>query len=200
MIQLMKNRFSPGHKSSDYFENISVFVGTFNMGEVPPPRELGSWFSCQGEGATLPANSKFDMYVVGSQESGLPEKEWIAIIRFVSSKTKSFARMEIPTHCFFHHRRHIGEQYHLVATVSLWQIRIVMFVKPELKTKISHVQTSSVATVCCLHRLFYYSNANIFFFFVGHCKRPGKQGRRGDLSLPWEHLAVLCQCSLCCWC
>ncbi len=40
-------------------------------------------------------------------------------------------------------------QYNLqVGCVTLWQMRLVVFVKSELKTKISHVQTSSVATVC----------------------------------------------------
>uniref|UniRef100_A0A8C6XNZ3 phosphatidylinositol-3,4,5-trisphosphate 5-phosphatase n=1 Tax=Naja naja TaxID=35670 RepID=A0A8C6XNZ3_NAJNA len=40
LLQLMKNR----HSSQDEPDMISVFIGTWNMGSVPPPKNISSWF------------------------------------------------------------------------------------------------------------------------------------------------------------
>ena len=50
-------------------DHISVFVGTFNMGDAAPPVSLDSWLKSSGLGKTLPAalSQAHDMYVFGTQ-------------------------------------------------------------------------------------------------------------------------------------
>jgi phosphatidylinositol-3,4,5-trisphosphate 5-phosphatase 2 len=85
-----------------------------------------------------------DLYVIGTQESALSEKEWTAKVR---SAIMDFFGIEMHTvrftSLFFVHRRCILLQ---VLCVSLWAMRILVLVKPEYKHKITHVQHSSVKT------------------------------------------------------
>eukprot|EP00051_Salpingoeca_urceolata_P001310 m.39953 g.39953 ORF g.39953 m.39953 type:complete len:1013 (+) comp11326_c0_seq1:218-3256(+) len=126
MVQLTKNMLQPASAASgagEHFATRSFFIGSFNMAETTPPRDLSSWFNCQGDGITLPKPVKHDLYAIGTQESALSDKDWAFVIR-----------------------RHIGDDYQQVALVSLWQIRIAVFAKSSVFHEISHVQTSSVAT------------------------------------------------------
>lgn len=45
-----------------------------------PPNDISSWFMCQGSGRTLDDSVNaipHDIYVIGTQETGPPEKEWM---------------------------------------------------------------------------------------------------------------------------
>ena len=44
-----------------------------------PPSDISSWFMCNGQGRCLDGsvqNIPHDIYVVGTQETGMPEKDW----------------------------------------------------------------------------------------------------------------------------
>ena len=43
-----------GAESLPHHEQITLFVGTFNMGEAEPPQSMDQWIRCQGDGF-LPA-------------------------------------------------------------------------------------------------------------------------------------------------
>ena len=48
---------------------ISVFVGTWNMGDAGPPVDIGSWIQSLGMGKTLPValSQAHDVYAFGTQ-------------------------------------------------------------------------------------------------------------------------------------
>ena len=90
-----------------------------------PPKDLTQFIESQGDGMTLPmAGNRHDIYAIGTQEGSISEQAWVAAIK-----------------------QHTGDNYHTLAVVNLWQIRLVVLVRNSLKTRISHLQTSSVATV-----------------------------------------------------
>ncbi|NXY07529.1 SHIP2 phosphatase, partial [Pteruthius melanotis] len=148
----MKNK----HSHQDEPDMISVFIGTWNMGErgrgqptvgcqgpgvppdcavrpagsVPPPKNITSWITSKGLGKTLDEVTMaipHDIYVFGTQENSLGDKEWVDFLRTV---LKDFTEVE----------------YRPVAMQSLWNIKVVVLVKPEHENRISHVSTSSVKT------------------------------------------------------
>uniref|UniRef100_A0A8C4JZ92 phosphatidylinositol-3,4,5-trisphosphate 5-phosphatase n=4 Tax=Aves TaxID=8782 RepID=A0A8C4JZ92_DRONO len=126
LLQLMKNR----HSHQDEPDMISIFIGTWNMGSVPPPKSITSWFTSKGLGKTLDEATvaiPHDIYVFGTQENSLGDKEWVDFLRAV---LKDFTETE----------------YRPVAMQSLWNIKIAVLVKPEHENRISHVSTSSVKT------------------------------------------------------
>ena len=44
-----------------------------------PPTDISSWFLCNGQGRSLDKSVQaipHDIYVVGTQETGMPEKDW----------------------------------------------------------------------------------------------------------------------------
>ncbi|XP_054829565.1 phosphatidylinositol 3,4,5-trisphosphate 5-phosphatase 2 [Eublepharis macularius] len=126
LLQLMKNR----HSNHDEPDMISVFIGTWNMGSVPPPKNITSWFASKGLGKTLDEMTvtiPHDIYVFGTQENSMGDKEWVDFLRGV---LKEFTEME----------------YRPIAMQSLWNIKIAVLVKPEHENRISHVSTSSVKT------------------------------------------------------
>ncbi|KAK4829157.1 hypothetical protein QYF61_002422 [Mycteria americana] len=126
LLQLMKNK----HSHQDEPDMISVFIGTWNMGSVPPPKSITSWFTSKGLGKTLDEVTvaiPHDIYVFGTQENSLGDKEWVDFLRAV---LKDFTEVE----------------YRPVAMQSLWNIKVVVLVKPEHENRISHVSTSSVKT------------------------------------------------------
>ena len=65
LIQLIRNRL----RADEDKDHISVFVGTFNMGDAAPPVGIDSWLKSSGLGKTLPAalSQAHDMYVFGTQ-------------------------------------------------------------------------------------------------------------------------------------
>ncbi|NXO01680.1 SHIP2 phosphatase, partial [Rhinopomastus cyanomelas] len=122
----MKNK----HSHQDEPDMISIFIGTWNMGSVPPPKNITSWFTSKGLGKTLDEVTvaiPHDIYVFGTQENSLGDKEWVDFLRGV---LKDFTEVE----------------YRPVAMQSLWNIKVVVLVKPEHENRISHVSTSSVKT------------------------------------------------------
>ncbi|XP_063162100.1 phosphatidylinositol 3,4,5-trisphosphate 5-phosphatase 2 [Candoia aspera] len=126
LLQLMKNR----HSNQDEPDMISIFIGTWNMGSVPPSKNITSWFASKGLGKTLDemtVSIPHDIYVFGTQENSTGDKEWVDFMRSV---LKDFTEIE----------------YRLIAMQSLWNIKIAVLVKLEHENRISHVGTSSVKT------------------------------------------------------
>ncbi|KAK3697934.1 hypothetical protein QZH41_013014 [Actinostola sp. cb2023] len=126
LVQQVKNQDS----KNSTIEQISVFVGTWNLGDANPPENLGTWFKCQGHGATRDtdvAHFAHDIYAIGTQECSLSESNWLPKI-----KTELRELFHIDFKC--------------VGTCTLWGIRLVILVKPDHQNLISHVQQSSVKT------------------------------------------------------
>ncbi|NXF32166.1 SHIP2 phosphatase, partial [Nyctibius bracteatus] len=126
LLQLMKIQ----HSNLDEPDLISVYVGTWNMGSTPPPRSLASWLTSRGLGRTQDETTAcipHDIYVVGTQENSLGDREWVEFLR-ASLKTL------------------MAIDYRVVALQCLWSIKMVVLVKPEHERRISHVHTSSVKT------------------------------------------------------
>ncbi|KAM9600319.1 phosphatidylinositol 3,4,5-trisphosphate 5-phosphatase 2-like isoform 3-T3 [Morphnus guianensis] len=126
LLQLMKIQ----HSNLDEPDLISVYVGTWNMGSTPPPRSLASWLTSRGLGRTQDETTAcipHDIYVIGTQENSLGDREWVEFLR-ASLKTL------------------MAIDYRVVALQCLWSIKIVVLVKPEHERRISHVHTSSVKT------------------------------------------------------
>lgn len=126
LLQLMKNK----HSQQDEPDMISIFIGTWNMGSVPPPKSVSSWLTCRGLGKALDevtAGIPHDIYVFGTQENSVGDKEWVDFLRAVL-------------------KEYSDTEYRPVAMQSLWNIKVVVLVKPEHENRISHVSTSSVKT------------------------------------------------------
>ncbi|EDQ87577.1 uncharacterized protein MONBRDRAFT_27082 [Monosiga brevicollis MX1] len=122
-VRMLKMRHG-GHQLEDSrHSKLSIWIGTFNMGDVAAPNDLSSWFACQGQGRALPSNSEHDILAIGCQEAGMAEKDWLALVR-----------------------QHIGAGYQQLAFAKLLQIRLVVFVRDQHMNKVSHLQQSVVAT------------------------------------------------------
>lgn len=53
----------------------------FSPGDAMPPVDISSWFQCNGLGRSLDPSVQsipHDIYVVGTQETRMPEKDWHA--------------------------------------------------------------------------------------------------------------------------
>uniref|UniRef100_A0AAY5EZ54 phosphatidylinositol-3,4,5-trisphosphate 5-phosphatase n=1 Tax=Electrophorus electricus TaxID=8005 RepID=A0AAY5EZ54_ELEEL len=126
LLQLMKNK----HSNQDEPDMISVFIGTWNMGSVPSPKAIGSWLLSRGLGKTLDEMTvtiPHDIYVFGTQENSVCDKEWVENLR---AALRDYTELD----------------YKPVAVQTLWNIKIVVLVKPEHENRISHVGMSSVKT------------------------------------------------------
>ncbi|XP_052431656.1 phosphatidylinositol 3,4,5-trisphosphate 5-phosphatase 2A isoform X7 [Carassius gibelio] len=126
LLQLMKNK----HSNQDEPDMISIFIGTWNMGSVPAPKSLCSWILSRGLGKTLDEMAvtiPHDIYVFGTQENSVCEKEWVETLRCV---LKDYTEID----------------YKPIAVQTLWNIKIVVLVKAEHENRISHVGMSSVKT------------------------------------------------------
>ncbi|XP_057363219.1 phosphatidylinositol 3,4,5-trisphosphate 5-phosphatase 2 isoform X3 [Manis pentadactyla] len=126
LLQLMKNK----HSKQDEPDMISVFIGTWNMGSVPPPKSVTSWFTSKGLGKTLDevtVTIPHDIYVFGTQENSVGDREWLDLLR---GGLKELTDLD----------------YRPIAMQSLWNIKVAVLVKPEHENRISHVSTSSVKT------------------------------------------------------
>lgn len=127
LVQQMKHQ----HSKDMTRNQVSLFIGTWNMGNSNPPADMKLWLKCQGSGKTLdPSLAQFprDIYAFGTQECSVGEKEWITRIK--EQLKKLFPQKE----------------FLMVAACSLWSIRLVVFVNQDLKNMISHIQQSSVKT------------------------------------------------------
>ncbi|XP_053492627.1 phosphatidylinositol 3,4,5-trisphosphate 5-phosphatase 1 isoform X3 [Ictalurus furcatus] len=126
LLQQMKNK----HSDKAEPDMISLFVGTWNMGNASPPPNITSWFQSKGQGKTRDDTASqipHDIYVIGTQEDPLGEKDWIDIVRGTLRDITNISFKQI-------------------ATQTLWNIRIIVLAKPEHENRISHIFCDSVKT------------------------------------------------------
>ncbi|XP_064394235.1 phosphatidylinositol 3,4,5-trisphosphate 5-phosphatase 2-like [Halichondria panicea] len=124
LIQYIRNKMR-----QEEHDHVSIFVGTWNMGDAGPPAEISSWIRCNGMGKTLSTKLEHahDMYVFGTQETSVSEKDWFSILKQTLKTLYSI-------------------DYEKVTSQTLWGIRCLILVKSEHSNKISHVQVSQVRT------------------------------------------------------
>ncbi|XP_072246198.1 phosphatidylinositol 3,4,5-trisphosphate 5-phosphatase 1 [Leuresthes tenuis] len=126
LLQQMKNK----HSEKPEPDMITVFVGTWNMGNAGPPQNIDSWFQCKGQGKTQDDTADHiphDLYVIGSQEDPLGEREWAETVKGVLRNITNISFKQVAIH-------------------TLWSIRIMILAKPEHENRISHVFSDSVKT------------------------------------------------------
>ncbi|KAM9663862.1 phosphatidylinositol 3,4,5-trisphosphate 5-phosphatase 1 isoform 1-T1 [Trichechus inunguis] len=126
LLQQMKNK----HSEQPEPDMITIFIGTWNMGNAPPPKKITSWFLSKGQGKTRDDSADYiphDIYVIGTQEDPLGEKEWLEILKHSLQEITSMTFKTMAIH-------------------TLWNIRIVVLAKPEHENRISHVCTNNVKT------------------------------------------------------
>uniref|UniRef100_A0A8C0PEA5 phosphatidylinositol-3,4,5-trisphosphate 5-phosphatase n=2 Tax=Canis lupus familiaris TaxID=9615 RepID=A0A8C0PEA5_CANLF len=126
LLQQMKNK----HSEQPEPDMITIFIGTWNMGNAPPPKKITSWFLSKGQGKTRDDSADYiphDIYVIGTQEDPLGEKEWLEILKHSLQEITSMTFKTIAIH-------------------TLWNIRIVVLAKPEHENRISHICTDNVKT------------------------------------------------------
>ncbi|XP_006866867.1 PREDICTED: phosphatidylinositol 3,4,5-trisphosphate 5-phosphatase 1 [Chrysochloris asiatica] len=126
LLQQMKNK----HSEQPEPDMITIFIGTWNMGNAPPPKKITSWFLSKGQGKTRDDSADYiphDIYVIGTQEDPLGEKEWLEILKQSLQEITSMTFKTMAIH-------------------SLWNMRIVVLAKPEHENRISHICTDNVKT------------------------------------------------------
>ncbi|XP_028923186.1 phosphatidylinositol 3,4,5-trisphosphate 5-phosphatase 1 isoform X1 [Ornithorhynchus anatinus] len=126
LLQQMKNK----HSEQPEPDMITIFIGTWNMGDAPPPKKITSWFLSKGQGKTRDDSADYiphDIYVIGTQEDPLGDKEWLEILKHSLQEITSIS-------------------FKVIAVHTLWNIRIVVLAKPEHENRISHICTDTVKT------------------------------------------------------
>uniref|UniRef100_K7F2C1 phosphatidylinositol-3,4,5-trisphosphate 5-phosphatase n=1 Tax=Pelodiscus sinensis TaxID=13735 RepID=K7F2C1_PELSI len=126
LLQQMKNK----HSEQPEPDMITIFIGTWNMGDAPPQKKITSWFLSKGQGKTRDDSADYiphDIYIIGTQEDPQGEKEWLEILR------KSLQEIT-------------NISFKVIAIHTLWNIRIVVLAKPEHENRISHICTDNVKT------------------------------------------------------
>nr|XP_015216796.1 PREDICTED: phosphatidylinositol 3,4,5-trisphosphate 5-phosphatase 1 isoform X2 [Lepisosteus oculatus] len=126
LLQQMKNK----HSNKAEPDMITIFIGTWNMGSASPPGNITSWFKSKGQGKTRDDTADHiphDIYVIGTQEDPLGEREWMETIKTTLREVTSINFKPIANH-------------------TLWNIRIVVLAKPEHENRISHIFSDSVKT------------------------------------------------------
>ncbi|XP_020487590.1 phosphatidylinositol 3,4,5-trisphosphate 5-phosphatase 1 [Labrus bergylta] len=126
LLQQMKNK----HSEKPEPDMITVFVGTWNMGNAGCPHNINSWFQCKGQGKTQDDTADqipHDFYVIGTQEDPLGEREWSDTVKGVLRNITNISFKQVAIH-------------------TLWNIRIIVLAKPEHENRISHVFSDSVKT------------------------------------------------------
>ncbi|XP_022093865.1 phosphatidylinositol 3,4,5-trisphosphate 5-phosphatase 2B-like isoform X2 [Acanthaster planci] len=132
LIQYMKM----SHSYSKEVDQISVFIGTWNMGAAMPPTNITSWLTCQGQGKTRDpsmAAMPHDIYVIGTQEfksAAINDKDWISRVKMEIGQLNGLNKKEYVT----------------AATASLWGLRLAVLVNKDHEHQISHVRDSFVRT------------------------------------------------------
>ncbi|KAI6655435.1 synaptojanin-1 isoform X3 [Oopsacas minuta] len=113
--------------------NISLFVGTWNMGEASPPDSLETWLSSKGTGINLPGylDRSYDLYIIGVQENDtlmrIPSSDWPTKLRnHISNMNKL--------------------EYKIIAFEHFWHIGLVGIIKSDLYHKVSNIQQANVKT------------------------------------------------------
>ncbi|CAH1781564.1 unnamed protein product [Owenia fusiformis] len=126
LIQQMRHM----HSASQEVDQISLFIGTWNLGDTPPAWKIENWLRSQGLGKTRDkslSNMVHDVYVIGFQESPLNKED-------LASKIKGYI-------CNL-----LDVELHVVTSCSLWGIKLIALCKPEHLHRISHIQTDNVKT------------------------------------------------------
>ncbi|XP_042273547.1 phosphatidylinositol 3,4,5-trisphosphate 5-phosphatase 1 [Thunnus maccoyii] len=126
LLQQMKNK----HSEKPEPDMITVFIGTWNMGNASPPHNISSWFQCKGQGKTRDDTADHiphDFYVIGTQEDPLGERDWAYTVKGVLRDITNISFKQVAIH-------------------TLWNIRIIVLAKPEHENRISHVFSDSVKT------------------------------------------------------
>ncbi|XP_074045804.1 phosphatidylinositol 3,4,5-trisphosphate 5-phosphatase 1 isoform X2 [Macrotis lagotis] len=126
LLQQMKNK----HSEQPEPDMITIFIGTWNMGDAAPPKKITSWFLSKGQGKTRDDCADYiphDIYVIGTQEDPLGDKEWLEILKHSLQEITDISFKTIAIH-------------------TLWNIRIVVLAKPEHENRISHICTNNVKT------------------------------------------------------
>ncbi|KAL3700164.1 hypothetical protein R1sor_018186 [Riccia sorocarpa] len=103
-------------------QKISLFIGTWNVGNSRPPKDLTPW---------IPSNPHYELVAIGSQECDYParhpftecSKDWLHTIS-----------------------AHLGGRYKLVHSTSRGQMRLVIFVRTDSEKAISDLDSGSIAT------------------------------------------------------
>ncbi|XP_071798602.1 phosphatidylinositol 3,4,5-trisphosphate 5-phosphatase 1-like [Asterias amurensis] len=131
LIQYMKVL----HSTSSEVDQISVFIGTWNMGAAMPPSSISSWLLCQGDGKTRDpslAAVPHDIYIIGTQEfksAAISDKDWINRVKAEIGRISG-----------------LNKEYVSVSLTSLWGLRLSVLVRPDHVHQISHVRESIVRT------------------------------------------------------
>ncbi|TWW57480.1 phosphatidylinositol 3,4,5-trisphosphate 5-phosphatase 1 [Takifugu flavidus] len=126
LLQQMKNK----HSEKLEPDMITVFVGTWNMGNASPPHDISSWFQCKGQGKTQDDTADHiphDIYVIGTQEDPSSERELAETVKSVLRNITNISFKQVAIH-------------------TLWNIRIIVLAKPEHENRISHIFSDSVKT------------------------------------------------------
>nr|KAG5696718.1 hypothetical protein BaRGS_028838 [Batillaria attramentaria] len=72
------------HSQETDVDTLSIFIGTWNMGKSAPTNTLKFWLRCWGEGKSKDrtlSRLPHDVYVIGTQESGMTDKDWINTLK-----------------------------------------------------------------------------------------------------------------------
>ncbi|KAJ4458289.1 putative inositol 5-phosphatase 1 [Paratrimastix pyriformis] len=114
MLERLEGLIPPTARTSGT-ENLRVFCGTFNCGDAPPPYETMSQWLQPG----------YDLYVVAAQECAYtPRKE------HATAAADWFAAVAGA----------LGPDYVEVCIENLWEIRLGVYTRRDLRSHISHVQ------------------------------------------------------------
>ncbi|KAK7090622.1 phosphatidylinositol 3,4,5-trisphosphate 5-phosphatase 2-like isoform X2 [Littorina saxatilis] len=118
------------HSQETEVDNLSIFIGSWNMGKSTPTNTLKFWLRCWGEGKSKDrtlSRLPHDMYVIGTQESGMADKDWINTLKATLKAT-------------------LMVDVELLETCTLWGLRLAILILPRHRNKISVIQKSSVRT------------------------------------------------------
>eukprot|EP00898_Chlorokybus_atmophyticus_P001207 jgi/Chlat1/2087/Chrsp17S02691 len=106
----------------DIEHNVKVFIGTWNVGNAPPPADLSSW---------IPQDESNHIVVVGAQECQYSARSPY------SSCDEDWQQ---------HFKQHLGPRYRLLTSQSLGQMRLLAFVRDDAEGRICGLTCGTEAT------------------------------------------------------
>lgn len=130
-------------------------LSILSAGSVPSPKSVASWVLCRGLGKTLDEMTvtiPHDLYVFGSQENSVCDREWVESLRAVLKEQTELdykpVRDATTEQEFKKYHRNVNLCcfWLQIAVQTLWNIKIAVLVKAEHENRISHVGMSSVKT------------------------------------------------------
>ena len=129
VIMVMMNK----HNFNLAKESISLFTGTWNMGEATLPDTIESWLIGKGTGMNLQGyeRKKYDLYLIGVQENTLllriQSTDWPSKMRNIISSMNKI-------------------DYKIIAFEHFWHIGLVAIIKADLHKRVSNIQQTNVKT------------------------------------------------------